>query len=381
MRVLLDCRMASWSGVGRYTTGLARALAARDDVELVQVCAAGEAPPVARGPGAEVAVASAHPFGVRGALELGRLARQAKPDLVHCPHFPTPMPVRGPLVVTLHDLTPLLVPGAMPSGARRLVYRAGNARAARLASRIIVPSRATAADVTRLFAVARGKLAVTAEAADDFASGPSGPLIGALADLAAPPYLLSMGNTKPHKDLPTLLRAFAQLAPARPELRLLLVGADPPGYLAAALAGAPAGEAPDVRASVAFTGPVTDAELRKLYAGASAFVFPSRYEGFGLPPLEAMALGAPVVCADAASLPEVVGDAALLFPAGDAAALARTLARVLDDLALRERLSQAGRKRAAQFTWQRTAAATVAVYHEALQHWDSRRGMRASGRP
>ncbi len=184
MRLLLDCRMASWSGVGRYATGLARALAARGDIELVQVCAVGEPPPVAPGPGAEVVAASRHPFGVRGALELGRLARQATPHIVHCPHFPTPAPVRGPLVVTLHDLTPLVVPGVMPSAARRAVYRAWNARAARLAGRIIVPSRATATDVSRLFAAARGKLAVTAEAADDFSSGPSGPLTGTLARLA-----------------------------------------------------------------------------------------------------------------------------------------------------------------------------------------------------
>jgi alpha-1,3-rhamnosyl/mannosyltransferase len=375
--------MASWSGVGRYTTGLARALAARDDIELVQVCAAGEAAPVPRGPGAEVVAASAHPFSVRGAFELARLARHAKPHVVHCSHFPTPAPVCGPLVVTLHDLTPLVVPGVMPSAARRAVYRAWNARAAHLADRIIVPSHATAADVARLFAAARGKLAVTPEAADDFASGPGAPLTGALARLAAPPYLLSMGSTKLHKDLPTLLRAFAQLAPAHPDLRLLLVGEEPPGYLAAALAaasvGVPAGVPPPVPpaapspvgppppARVAFTGRVSDAELRALYAGASAFAFPSRYEGFGLPPLEAMALGAPVVCADAASLPEVVGDAALLFAPGDAAALAAALSRLLDDPALHERLSRAGREHAAQFTWQRTAAATVAAYREALR--------------
>jgi glycosyltransferase involved in cell wall biosynthesis len=369
MRVLLDCRMATWSGVGRYTTGLARALAARDDLELVQVCVAGELPPVTSGPGAAVVAASAHPFGVRGALELGRLAREAKPDLVHCPHFPTPAPVRGPLAVTLHDLTPLVVPGVMPSAAKRAAYHAWNARAARLASRIIVPSRATAADVARLFGTARGKLAVTVEAADDFSSGPSGPLTGRLANLASPPYLLSMGSTKPHKDLETLLRAFARVAPVQPDLRLLLVGAEPLGYLGASLPGKP----PDVRARVAFTGRVSDAELRTLYRGASAFVLPSRYEGFGLTPLEAMALGAAVVCADAASLPEVVGEAALLFPAGDVAALAAALSRVLDDAALRDRLSRAGLARAAQFTWERTAAATVSAYREALQHFASRR--------
>jgi glycosyltransferase involved in cell wall biosynthesis len=178
-----------------------------------------------------------------------------------------------------------------------------------------------------------------------------------------------MGNTKPHKDLPTLCGAFAVLAPARPDLRLLLVGAGSPAYLDAALAGVP----PEVRARVAFTGRVSDAELRALYAGASVFAFASRHEGFGLPPLEAMALGAPLVCSNAASLPEVVGDAALLFPAGDAESLARALARVLDDPALRERLSLAGPERAAQFTWERTAVATVAVYREALTCYGSRR--------
>jgi len=108
--------------------------------------------------------------------------------------------------------------------------------------------------------------------------------------------------------------------------------------------------------------------LRSLYAGAAAFVFPSRYEGFGLPPLEAMISGTPVVCSDAASLPEVVGDAALLFPAGDADAAAAQIARVLDDEALRTSLTTAGTARAATFTWERTAAQTLTAYHGVLEH-------------
>ena len=363
MRVLLDCRMAGWSGVGRYTTGLARALAARDDVELVQACAAGGPPPATPRGAGEVVMLAAHPFSLRGALELGRLARRSAPDVVHCPHFPTPAPVCGPLVVTLHDLTPLLAPGVMPSPARRAVYRAWNARAARVAHRVLVPSRCTAADVERVFPAACGKIRVTPEAADDFAAGPADSLVGRLAALAAPPYLLAIGNAKPHKDLVTLLRAFVRLAPAWPELRLLLVWSDQPRFVAGALGGAPQ----DVISRVAFTGPVGDAELRALYAGAAAFVFPSRYEGFGLPPLEAMALGAPVVCANAASLPEVVGDAALLFTPGDDAALAAALARVLADSALCEHLVAAGRERAVQFTWAGTAAVTVAAYRAALE--------------
>jgi alpha-1,3-rhamnosyl/mannosyltransferase len=363
--------MASWSGVGRYTTGLVRALAARDDVQIVQVCAAGTDLPVAVGPRAEAVFAEQGPLSVRGALELGRLATRAQPDLVHCLHFPTPLPLPAncPLVVTLHDLTPLVAPGAMPSLIKRAVYRRYNARAARVADRLIVPSQATAATVGRLFPGARRKLVLTAEAADDFSSGSAGPLSPRLAALTSTPYLLAMGNTKAHKDVPTLLRAFARLGSAGANVGLLLVGAEVPGYAEAVLAGAPAG----VRGRVAFTGHVSDAELRALYAGARAFVCPSRHEGFGLPPLEAMALGAPVVCVAAASLPEVVGDAAVLVPAGNAEALAASLRSVLGDEVLRQRLRQAGRERAAQFTWQRTAAATVAVYDEALAHFRARR--------
>jgi glycosyltransferase involved in cell wall biosynthesis len=375
MRVLLDCRMAGWSGVGRYTTGLARALAARGDVELVQICATGEDPPAPTGAGTEVLAASASPLGVRGAVEIGRLARRAGPDLVHCPHFPTPLPVHLPLVVTLHDLTPLVVPGVMPSRLKRSMYRRWNKRAARLADCVLVPSRATAAEVTQLLGGLDDKLVVTPEAADDFSSGPVGTLQGALAGVASSPYLLSMGNPKPHKGLPSLLRAFVRVARQRLTLRLVLVGVEPRGYLDKAGADMP----PDIRARVAFTGAVADDELRALYAEASAFVFPSYHEGFGLPPLEAMALGAPVVCSDAASLPEVVGDAALLFPAGDVDAMSQALTQVLADPEEQARLSRVGRERAAQFTWKRTAEATMAAYGEALRRFPLRRTLGDDG--
>lgn len=363
IRVLLDCRMASWAGVGRYTTGLARALAARDDLHLIAVCAPQGMSLLTPHPRTEIVAAAAHPFGIRGALELGRVVRSTRPDLIHCLHFPTPVPVRAPLVVTLHDLTPLVLPGVMRSSLKRLVYRRWNARAVRLAGGLIVPSRATEKDVAKIFPAARQLLTVIPEAADDFSSGSPGTLPDSLARLTSSPYLLSMGNTKPHKDLPTLLRAFVMAATSRPEIRLLLAGTEPPGYLQTHLAGASAG----VRSRVVFTGPVDDDELRTLYAGAAVFVFPSRYEGFGLPVLEAMALGAPVVCADAASLPEVAADAARLFPAGDSNALATVLAQVLDDSSLRADLVEEGRRRSAQFSWERTGKATVATYLKVLE--------------
>ena len=357
MRVLLDCRMATWTGIGRYSTGLARALACIGGVEIVQVVEQGMAPPVAE---AESIEARVHPFYPTGGLELGRIVSRARPDMTHCLHVPTPLPAPHPLVVTIHDLTPFVVPEVMPSLVRRTAYRWWNARAARRADSLLANSRATADDIARYYPRAAARVRVVPHAADDFAAVERGVLPAALAGDGAP-YLLSMGNTKPHKDLPTLLRAFADVRAAHPGLRLLLVGRDAPGYAASVLGETPAASA------IAFTGRVDDPTLRALYAGAAAFAFPSRYEGFGLPPLEAMISGTAVVCSDAASLPEVVGEAALLFPAGDAAALSRQLERVLGDAALRETLVAAGARRARLFTWERTAQGTLAVYRELLE--------------
>lgn len=354
MRVLLDCRMADWSGVGRYTTGLTRALAARGDLEVVQVIAAGGITPVA---GTETLTAKAHPFTPAGGLELGRIARAARPDVTHCLHFPTPVPAPHPLVVTIHDLTPLAVPGSMPAFPHLVGYRIWNRRVARHADRVITDAAFTAGEITRLFPRLADRTSPIVLAVDDFAAGP----VGTLPPVATGArYLLSMGNTRPHKDLPTLLRAFTTLAAEHPELRLLLAGAEVPGYLDSELSSAP----PALRGRVAFTGRVSDPELRALYANAAAFVFPSRYEGFGMPPLEAMALGAPVVTTTAASLPEVVGDAALVFDPGDTRELARLLERLLEDPLLARDVRARGREQASLFTWAATAEATVAVYRE-----------------
>lgn len=357
MRVLLDCRMSAWSGVGRYTRGIVRALARTDGVEIVQVVGHTGEPPV---PGAETVHADAHPFSPGGVRQLAHIVRKTVPDVTHCLHFPTPLPVSHPLVVTLHDLSPLLVPGVMVSPWRRYVFRAGVRRALTTADRVIAISSHTASDLRAEVPAAASKLRIVLEAADDFTAGPVVPLPEGLRAKAGERYVLSMGNTRPHKDLPTLLRAFERISASHPDVRLLLVGPDAAGYIESVLDDA------DVAARVHFTGPVDDDVLRGLYAGAAVFAFPSRYEGFGLPPLEAMGLGAPVVCSDAASLPEVVGDAALTVPAGDVAAMARAMAQVLDDAATAEDLRARGRSRAATFSWDRAARETLAVYKEAI---------------
>ena len=354
--VLIDCRMAQWSGVGRYTHGLVRALAALPDLSLVLATASGEEAVLPQSERVRAVTAVHHPFSTRGMRELANLVEQAEPNVVHCLHFPTPSHLAVPLVVTLHDVTPLILPETMPSAVRRAAYRRLTSRAVRLAARLIVPSEATAADVARLFPTAAGKTTLIAEAADDFAAGE----IGALpTGVGAAPYILTMGNTKPHKDVPTVLTAFEYIAETRPDLQMVLVGSEPPGYLDAHLSGGS-------RERARFTGRVNDAELRALYARATVFAFPSRYEGFGLPPLEAMSFGTPVVVAAAASLPEVVGDAALIFPPGDVQALADHVVRLLDHAELRQDLGHRGRAQAARFSWARTASETALVYADAL---------------
>jgi len=172
------------------------------------------------------------------------------------------------------------------------------------------------------------------------------------------PYLLALGAVEPRKDLPTLVRAFAELAPSHEDLELVVAGPD--GWGAPAFTAAVA--ASGVARRVVRLGYLGEDERRSLLSGAVALAYPSLYEGFGFPPLEAMASGVPVVATTAGSLPEVLGDAAELVPPGDAGALAGALARVIKDSGLRSRLIEAGRLRAASFTWASAAASMMDLY-------------------
>ena len=353
--------MARWSGIGRCTTGLASALAHRSDIAPVLACHRADAGLLGDDVNAEVFSAEHAPFSLAGMRELGSIARSAGVDVTHCLHFPTPLPTPHPLVVTVHDLIPLVVEGVMPSTPRRALYRAVVGRAVRVADALIADSAHTASDLARVFPTHGSGSTVVPLGVDDFAGGEVPPLPSAYADA---PFIFAIGSTRPHKGLPVLLHAFAMIATAAPALRLVLAGVEPPGYLDELLPGL----ADHVRARISFTGPVDDPALRALYANARFFVSPSLYEGFGLPPLEAMAFGTPVISTSAASLPEVVGDAAMLVPAGDVEALASAMHELLSGGdALLLRLAEAGRARAAVMTWERTAEETVAVYRRVLE--------------
>jgi alpha-1,3-rhamnosyl/mannosyltransferase len=173
-------------------------------------------------------------------------------------------------------------------------------------------------------------------------------------------YVLYLGSNKPHKNLTMLVRGLAQAQVAKSKSALVIAGPWDARYPEARAI------AEESSARIYFVGAVEDADLPALYAGATLFVFPSLYEGFGLPPLEAMACGTPVVCSNTSSLPEVVGEAALTVNPRDATEIANAITHVLDDAGLRDRLRERGLARAAQFSWEHTARETLQVYRDVI---------------
>jgi glycosyltransferase involved in cell wall biosynthesis len=356
---------ARLTGAGVYVAKLLAAMGARDDLELEVFCAPGSAAVLAA-PGLRL-----HPVAAARAgrpariawtqLRAGRAARAAGADLLHGVHYELPLPSRLPQVVTVHDLTLLTNPEWHEANKVRYFGWALR-RAVRAAHRVLCVSATTARDLAERLEVAPGRIDVTRLGTDLRPAGE--------AEVAAlrrrlgldGPYLLGLGTVEPRKDLPTLVRAFTSLAGELPH-RLVLAGLA--GWGQGALAAAVAGSG--VADRVLLTGYLPEADKAALFTGADVFAYPSRYEGFGLPVLEAMACGTPVVTTTGGSLPEVAGDAALLVDPGDPDALAAALAKLAGDPAVGQAAAARGRARAATFTWDRCAAETAASYQRTLE--------------
>lgn len=293
------------------------------------------------------------------------LERLLRFDVLFAPNFVPPPTRTRNLVLAVHDLAFRRFPETAPLATRRWLTRLD--RALRQAAEVIVPSRATLDDLVDLYPVDPDRVTVVAHGVDPlrFQPAPADEVARVRKKFGIDgPYLVFVGGIEPRKNLPALLRAYAMLPD---DLRLVLAGTSVPwnlegrASLADALDGLPAG----ARSRVVLTGYVSDPDRAPLYTGAEALAFPSRYEGFGLPVLEAMACGTAVVTSNISSLPEVAGEDAVLVDPMDDASIADGLRRVLEDLDLRDRLRAAGPDRAARFTWQDAATRTVAVLHRA----------------
>jgi glycosyltransferase involved in cell wall biosynthesis len=366
MRVAVEASAvpARLTGAGVYVARLLAAMAARDDVELEVFCAPGSAAALAA-PGLRLrpvaAARAGRPARIAWTQLLsGRAARAAGAELLHGVHYELPLAARLPQVVTVHDLTLVTHPEWHEAGKVRYFGWAMR-RAVRAAARVLCVSATTAGDLAERLDVAPERIDVT-RLGTDLRPATEAEVAALRRRLGLEgPYLLGLGTVEPRKDLPALVRAFADLAGELPH-RLVLSGLA--GWGSGALAEAVA--ASGVADRILLTGYLPEADKSALLTGADVFAYPSRYEGFGLPVLEAMACGTPVVTTTGGSLPEVAGDAAWLVDPGDITALATALAKLATDPAARQSAAARGRARAATFTWDRCAAETVTAYRRAL---------------
>ncbi|MBI4259466.1 MAG: glycosyltransferase family 4 protein [Actinobacteria bacterium] len=282
-------------------------------------------------------------------------------EVLHAPSPAAVPPTAGSqrLVVTVHDLAFEVVPASFSTRWRQ-VFRLGLRAAVRRADAVITPSRNTAEDLVTRTRIdpARVHVVPLAASLEQGAVDPE----RVLTRLRIPrPYVLSVGTLEPRKNLVALVRAYRRAAASGIPHALVLAGPLGWGYrpLLREIALAGPGE-------VVLTGPLETSELDAMYRGASAFAYPSLYEGFGLPVLEAMARGVPTVTSSASSLPEVAGDAAIAVDPHRVAEIAAAIQRVLGDEALAGRLAAAGRARAERYSWDETARLTLAVYDRVL---------------
>jgi glycosyltransferase involved in cell wall biosynthesis len=363
MRIGIDARLVYYhqQGIGQYIMRLTQALAQldRDDQFTLFTSRKDKTPIVDQSnfKRQKLWTPSHHRF------EPTALSIELAPyslDVLHSPDFIPPARTRAKSVITVHDLAFLLFPDFLTRPSAHYYSRVDIA--AHKANHIIAVSESTKRDTMRLLGVPLEKITVIPEAAHPIFTpvNNEAPLERIRAKYGLPKdFILFVGTIEPRKNLPTLLRAFRRMRDNYKTQAVLAI-AGHRGWLVEevdqTLAELKLGD------SVQFLGGVANEELVYLYNAARLFVFPSHYEGFGLPPLEAMACGTPVVASNVSSLPEVVGDAALLITPEDVDGLAVAMWRVLSDENLRRDLRAKGLKRAQTFSWERAARATLEVY-------------------
>jgi glycosyltransferase involved in cell wall biosynthesis len=374
LHIVIDARRIRDFGIGTYIRSLAHALGEIDTVNrYTLVVGASDANLLADLPeNFQSAIYSRIDSAPFDNLAFPAFVHSLAPDVVHITMSRIPLFMVRPYVVTIHDMAYLLFQDEV-SGLRLQLRRYRFRRGLKRASRVIAVSESTKRDVEAATGLPPERIRRVYNAPDPvfFAGGTEAAAEARQRIMERYqinyPYLLYAGNIRRHKNVPRLVEAFAvardQLAshPDYKDLRLVIIGDTISQYPAVRQAVMKS----RVEHLVRFLGFVEFETLRCFFESAAAFVFPSRYEGFGLPPLEAMACGTPVVTSNVSSLPEVVGDAAVLVNPENVFDIARGIRDVLLDRALRTELIRRGHVQAARFSWSRTAREVLEIYREA----------------
>jgi glycosyltransferase involved in cell wall biosynthesis len=366
VRIAIDVRKLRDFGIGTYIRNVLKHLPRLDqDTEFILLCRAADRDALRQiGPNFRPIVDSSRPYSLREQLSIPARLMQESADLFHSPHYVLPPLVPCKSVVTIHDCIHLMFPQYLPNRFAYTYARASLWAATRKAERILTVSETSKTDILRYFAVPAERIVVAYNAIDErFAIQPPRELIDRTRERYQldGPFALYVGNIKPHKNLERLIDAFHIVRREGFErLRLLIIGDQILKYPRLRRAV----DRYKLHKHVRFLGFVPDETLAALYRLATVFVFPSLYEGFGLPPLEAMAGGTPVVTSNCSSLPEVCGDAAVLVDPYDAESIAEGIRRVLADPDLRATLVERGLRRSRDFSWDASVRRLHQVYME-----------------
>lgn len=371
MKIGIDARMygpaVGGGGLGRYVEQLVNELQQQDQENRYVLFLKRENFDACRitNPNFEKRLADAHWYTVKEQLVMPGIIDRERLDLVHFPHWNVPLLLRTPFVVTIHDLILLEQPASAKTTTRhpavfalkRIGYRIALWNAVHRSRKIIAVSEYTKSAIKAFFPrVPTEKIEVVYNGVTELCHSATQPLRH-----SATPYFLYVGNAYPHKNLETLLHAFSFFVQTHPDIELVLAGRNDQFYerLRKEL------DVIDVpRANVRFVMNPTDAELADLYRHAALYLFPSRSEGFGLPPLEAMSAGIPVAASRATSLPEILGDAALYFSPDDIEEMVEAMERALTDEPLRADLVARGHQQVKRYSWPAMAATIRRIYGE-----------------
>jgi glycosyltransferase involved in cell wall biosynthesis len=342
--------MSRSSGIGVYLREIVRRLATRHQHQVsLELLGGVSVPGVARQP------YRAPIYSLAELVEPAFRVRQST-DVFWCPNYNTPLASAGALVVTVHDLCHLALPELFGSKVKSTYARLMFANVRRRAAKVICVSEFTASELVRLTGIERERIVVIKSGIDERWLQPI------LDPRPIPqPYILCVGNVKPHKNLKGMLRAYEALKDRIPH-RLVIIGKIE-GLITPDRGVLDLAER--LKDRVSFTGEISDEELRRYYAHADLLAHPSLYEGFGFPPLEAMAVGVPVAASRAASIPEICGDAVAYFDPRDIDEMAAVILQTLESEDLRASLRARGKRHVTQYSWSLTTDRVVEVFREA----------------